>query len=100
MTNKTQKFPPFNVGDIYITEEIDTATTESPTRKQEILLALSRHARKDWGLAKKRYTEENEQAIKAGQGRIISKHKLTFGSVWVVTEQDQKKTTILFCKKY
>lgn len=96
----TEKFPPFIVGNIYISQGVDTATKDNNPRKQEILLALSKHARKDWGLAKKEKGVENDKAIEAGRGCVISRHKLTFGKIMIVTDLEQKKTTILLCNTY
>ncbi len=66
----------------------------------EILQALSRHIRGDWGDLDPHDRNENERALKQG-GRLfseyMSKQNIKF---WIITECDRSVTTILLPKDY
>ena len=66
----------------------------------EILLALSRHVRGDWGTLDKEDWDSNEQALKHG-GRLFSQyHTIQSVKFWIITECDRSVTTVLLPKDY
>jgi len=66
----------------------------------EILNALSRHVRGDWGELDKEDREANELALKNG-GRLLSSYRSTQNiTYWVITEWDRSATTILLPEDY
>lgn len=66
----------------------------------EILIAMARHARGDWGNLDREDWEANEQALKMG-GRLLSSY-LSSGNVkfWIITEADRSVTTVLLPEDY
>ena len=66
----------------------------------EILVALSRHVRGDWGTMDPEDLETNEQALKRG-GRLFSSYQ-SIGNVkfWIITEADRSATTVLLPEDY
>jgi len=67
---------------------------------EEIFLALSRHARGDWGTLDHEDMEANDQALKRG-GRLLSSYQSS-GNVkfWIITEADRSVTTVLLPEDY
>jgi hypothetical protein len=67
---------------------------------EEILFALSRHVRGDWGTLDPYDVNANESALKHG-GRLFSayqsKRNITF---WIITEWDRSATTVLLPEDY
>jgi len=66
----------------------------------EILLALSRHVRGEWGTLDREDLESNEQALKRG-GRLFSSYLSTENvKFWIITEADRSVTTVLLPEDY
>jgi hypothetical protein len=66
----------------------------------EILNALSRHGRGDWGTLDKDDWETNESSLKHG-GRLFSQFHSNAGvKFWIITEADRSHTTILLPEDY
>jgi hypothetical protein len=66
----------------------------------EILCALARHARGDWGTLDAEDLESNERALKLG-GRLFSAyHSIQKTKFWIITEADRSVTTILLPEDY
>lgn len=67
---------------------------------EDILTALSRHSRGDWGDLSASDREENELACTEGF-RIFSTYRATDGTrFWVITEADRSSTTIMLPEEY
>ncbi len=66
----------------------------------EIMIALSRHVRGDWGTMDSEDWTANEDALRSG-GRLFSVYhtsqKLKF---WIITEADRSVTTVLLPEDY
>lgn len=66
----------------------------------EILLALSRHERGDWGALDTEDRETNENSLKHG-GRLFSRYVSTGNVVfYIITEWHRKVTTVLLPEDY
>ena len=66
----------------------------------EILIALSRHVRGDWGTLDPESQEANENALKQG-GRLFSVYRSTRNiKFWIITECDRSATTVLLPEDY
>jgi hypothetical protein len=66
----------------------------------EIMLALSRHERGDWGQLDREDLDANEKAFKQG-GRLFSRYFSTAGvKFWIITEWNRQITTILLPEDY
>lgn len=66
----------------------------------EILAALSRHVRGDWGTLDPEDKNANEEALKDG-GRLFSAY-LSSAQIrfWIITECDRSVTTVLLPEDY
>ena len=87
--------PKFLVGRV-----VATANVLDTIPQDEILLALSRHERGDWGKLDAEDLEANENALKNG-GRLCSRYFSTANAkFWIITEWDRKQTTVLLPEDY
>jgi len=67
---------------------------------EDILNAMRRHARGDWGDCCKGDREANDLALKDGS-RIFSVYRDRYGTkVWIITEADRSATTVLLPGEY
>ena len=87
--------PKFDLGQLVATPNaIDSIPND------EILAALSRHIRGEWGDLDPHDLKANENALKHG-GRLFSeyftKEKVKF---WIITESDRSVTTVLLPEDY
>lgn len=87
--------PKFPLGQIVATSHALTAI-----HPDEILKALSRHVRGDWGTLDPEDLQSNERALQFG-GRLFSSH-LSSQNVkfWIITECDRSVTTVLLPEDY
>ncbi len=66
----------------------------------EILSALERHVRGDWGTLETEDRDANENALKNG-GRLFSAYHSTQGvKFWIITEWNRAVTTVLLPEDY
>jgi hypothetical protein len=66
----------------------------------EILNALSRHERGDWGTLDPEDVEANEQALLKG-GRLFSSYRsIQDVKFWIITEWHRRITTVLLPEDY
>lgn len=66
----------------------------------EILVALGRHSRGDWGELDAEDLKSNERALKLG-GRLFSAyHSIQKTKFWIITEADRSATTVLLPEDY
>ena len=66
----------------------------------EILRALDRHSRGDWGDVCTQDRHANDAAIKNGT-RLLSAYDSTRGvRFWIITEADRSATTVLLPEEY
>lgn len=91
----TQCEAKFSLGSLYITPGAMKELTQ-----HEILTALSRHVKGDWGDLGPEDIEENEFSVKNGY-RLLSSYKAESGTkFWVITEWDRSATTVLLPMEY
>jgi hypothetical protein len=87
--------PRFSLGQIVATPN---ALENIPN--DEILCALVRHARGDWGELDAEDLRANERALKLG-GRLLSAyHSVQKIKFWIITEADRSVTTVLLPEDY
>jgi hypothetical protein len=66
----------------------------------DILVALARHVRGDWGTLDAEDWNSNERALAHG-GRLFSAYLSTQGvKFWIITEADRSVTTVLLPEDY
>jgi hypothetical protein len=87
--------PLFDLGGSY-----STPGALSKLSPQEILEALLRHAKGDWGQIAPEDLEANNRAVKDG-GRLFSQYEAANGrQFWIITEADRSITTVLLPEEY
>ena len=66
----------------------------------EIMIAMERHKRHDWGDVSETGWIQNDQALKTGD-RLLSIYKSGTGTeFWIITEWDRSVTTVLLPSDY
>lgn len=92
-----ERVPLFELGDTYITHGAMDVLTRTDETAQELLF---RHHTGDWGKLDEHDEKANKIAVEVGN-RIASVYPLSTGArVWVITEWDRSKTTILLPDEY
>lgn len=77
-----------------------TRNAQAQLPNDDVLLALGRHVRGDWGELGDEDKEENELSVRKGF-RILSSYKAQNGvKFWVITEADRSSTTVLLPEDY
>ena len=66
----------------------------------EMLAALSRHVRGDWGDVGEHDRNENELSLKDGFRLLSVYHTLARVKFWIITEADRSATTVLLPEEY
>lgn len=66
----------------------------------EVLEALGRHARGDWGDVGEEDREENEFSLREGFRLLSSYRSRNETKFWVITEHDRSVTTVLLPEEY
>ncbi len=85
----------FSLGKILITP---TAAEAIP--KYEILVALRRHLRGDWGDLTMRDRHANTNALLNGKRLFSAYHSGEGIKFWIITEADRSATTVLLPEDY
>lgn len=68
--------------------------------KEDILRALGRHVRGDWGEVGIEDNDENNLSVREGF-RVLSAYRSSKGvRFWVITEADRSATTVLLPEEY
>lgn len=77
-----------------------TLRAQEVLTNEDILSALSRHSRGDWGDVGDADREENELSLREGF-RLLSAYRAANGTkFWVITEADRSLTTVLLPEEY
>lgn len=93
MTTTTRRIS-FNLGQLLITPG---AKAEIPT--YDVLEALKRHQRGDWGDLDAEDKATNDYALEHGE-RLFSAYTSGDTRFWIITECDRSATTILLPEEY
>jgi hypothetical protein len=87
--------PKFSLGQL-----VATPNALNHVPNDEILVAMSRHVRGDWGTLDAEDLQSNERALAHG-GRLFSAYLSNAGvKFWVITEADRSVTTVLLPEDY
>lgn len=88
----TTKFPPGRL--------VTTPGVLAQVPANEVLLALARHLRGDWGELDLHDREANDEALRTGE-RLLSAYVATNGvRFWIITEADRASTCTLLPEEY
>lgn len=100
-TNPYKKFKEDVINnDSCFTRGIAEETKESEEFKKEINKALKKYMSCDWGDTCQEDQELNNNAVINENDRIIAKYKTSKGDIFIITEDDRRRTTILFADEY
>ncbi|MCH7728278.1 MAG: hypothetical protein IH991_17635 [Planctomycetes bacterium] len=95
MTTDPKPQPKFPLG-----RTVSTRNALNTLHQQDVLVALRRHVRGDWGEVDDHDRHENELSLRKGF-RLMSvyrdRHDTKF---WIITEADRSATTVLLPEDY
>lgn len=86
-------------GNLYATRGIVDQMEKDKEFEQEVLKALRRYTRYDWGDLCASDKALNDAAA-AGADRVLAAYSTSAGVIWIITEWDRSATTILFPNEY
>ncbi len=87
--------PSFSLGQL-----VATPNALNSIPNHEIMVALARHTRGDWGTLDAEDRDANENALKHG-GRLFSAYHSTQDvKFWIITEWNRAVTTVLLPEDY
>lgn len=89
---RAEKFP---LGQLLMTPGVRDSIPPS-----EMMQALRRHARGDWGDLDDEDRQANERALKDGTRLLSAYHSSTGVKFWIITEWDRSATTVLLPEEY
>jgi len=69
-------------------------------RSDTVLAAISRHGRGDWGGVSPDGAEANDEAVRCGDGMILSSYLDNGVEFWVVSHAQGGPTTVLLPEEY
>ncbi len=94
-TGRTVEKVSFPLGRLLI-----TPAAQAVLEQEELLTALNRHSRGDWGTVGEDDRKENDLSVEKGF-RILSAYKTAKGETfWIITEAGRESTTVLLPSDY
>ena len=95
-----QRSPQFHEPRFELGRTVSTPAAVNALTHEEIVAALGRHVRGDWGLVGPEDWQENETSLKEGF-RLMSVYESTDKTrFWIITEADRSVTTVLLPSDY
>lgn len=88
------------IGEIVITRKLSDATSDSPKLDKEISEAFKKFINCEWGNISSLEKQLNDAAVIEKDSRILAAYKTSAGKVYIITDWDRSKTTILFADEY
>jgi len=85
----------FELGSTYI-----TANARNVLNPTDVMIALQRHVRGDWGDVSREDAAENELSLTAGFRILSVYHDSNQVKFWIITEADRSVTTVLLPDDY
>ena len=97
-SEQLELLPLFETGAVYITNEAVTVTKKLNIHP---MILIARHVSGDWTEMCEEDQKTNIHAVEHGEGRVFSSYELPDKiKIWVITECDRSKTTILLPHEY
>jgi hypothetical protein len=88
------------LGRLVQTRGVDHKARESDLFQREVMDALKKYKRGDWGKTDRQDAKMNDAALKSGDDRILAVYPTSEGDIWIITEWNRSATTILFPHEY
>jgi hypothetical protein len=95
-----RKVKPFPLGKLVITAGVKALLQEKPDRAAMIKKIIARHSIGDSGALPEDDVLANLRAIVEGDARVVSSYVFKFGKLYVITEADRSRTTVLRAEEY
>lgn len=96
----------FEIGKLVATDAVYELMESNNDFKSFVSMCVNRYILNDWGDTLPEHRKENDEAVRKG-GRVIAFYHIpeeieeTFeDQLWLVTEEDRSKTTIMFVSDY
>ncbi len=89
----------FNLGIITITCGIDNKMKHDTAFEIFVLCCLEKHRNGDWGCLPPEDAKLNDEALIEGE-RLLSAYQYNDSKIWIITEWDRSRTTVLFPDEY
>lgn len=90
----------FESGTICLTDLVSDRMYKDELFNDFLHNAINCHLFGDWGDLCEEDKALNEEAVRLGNGRIMSVYKQNGDTLWIITEADRSYTTILFPDEY
>ena len=87
--------PKFSLGRVVI-----TANAARTLAQEDVVIAIRRHARGDWGELDDHDRQQNQAALKEGSRLLSAYHDRNGVKFWIITEWDRSVTTVLLPEDY
>jgi hypothetical protein len=94
-TGRTVEQAGFPLGRVLI-----TAGAQAVLSREDVLTALSRHVRCDWGMVGSEDKAENDLSVKKGFRILSAYESAKREKFWIITEADRSSTTLLLPSEY
>lgn len=82
------------------TINIQKKMLESEKFASKIRECLDRYKNCDWGDLNNHDKKLNDEALSKNNDRVVAYYKIDDGDIYIITEYNRTKTTILFCDEY
>lgn len=89
----------FELGKVVLTQGISNKMLDSNRFYNQVIKALERYKKQDWGEICEEDKMSNDMAVKLGD-RILASYETSDGKIWITTDWDRRYTTILFPEEY
>ena len=87
--------PKFPLGQVVI-----TANAARTLAQEDVVNAIRRHARGDWGELDEQDRQQNQAALKEGTRLLSAYHASNGVKFWIITEWNREVTTVLLPEDY
>lgn len=91
--------PMFNTGQLYKTNGINYAISQDKNYIKELISCFEKYLTGNWGDIEEDDKIANEQALLNNE-RLLGSYLTSKGKVYIITECDRSKTTVLFAEEY
>lgn len=95
--------PKFELGEVVMTPNVSNKMVEDTAFSVYVSHCVTRHTKCDWGDMTDEDKNMNDDAIRTGQDRIFSAYEnkeRPDWRIWIITEWDHSRTTVLFPDEY
>ena len=89
----------FMLGHVIWTQAINSTIASTENFAKEVCNIMKRYCNKDWGDIPEEDKKANNHAITCNE-RVLAAYETSEGKIYVITEWDRSRTTILYSEEY